>query len=126
MEIVMNDVHQRVRLNHLVDELVRWRLGVVELRPLGSELEGLVLPGHKADRFHDRGLDDFLAGEHTPGHGVRTFGVCVGLQVTAFVDDIVGDVGISLNILEEELQKIRVDEELEIGLCRQIMSKNYV
>jgi hypothetical protein len=60
------------------------------------------LPCHEANSLHDRGLDDFFAGEYTPCHSIWAVGMSVGLQVTLIVDYIVGDVAIAFDVLQEE------------------------
>jgi hypothetical protein len=88
-----------------------------------SEFVRLILPCHKADCFDDRRLYDLLAGEHTPRHGIRTFGVGIRAEVAGFVDDVVGDVKILLDVREEDSQQFRGNEELEVGLERDQLQK---
>ena len=43
LEVVVDDVHEAVRIHDAVDELARRRLRLVELGPLPAEFERLVL-----------------------------------------------------------------------------------
>lgn len=45
-------------------------------------------------------------------------------QVSTFVYDIVGDVAISFNVGQQQIQKGRVDEKLKVSLDEQRMSSN--
>lgn len=74
------------------------------------------LPCHEADCFHDRGLNDFLAWEHTPSHGIRTIGMGVGAKITALVNHIICDVMVAFDVREEQRQEGGADEELEVRL----------
>jgi len=83
-----------------------------------TKLVCLILPCHKADCFNNCGLYNLLAREHTPRHCIRTFGVGISTEVAGFVDDVVGDVSILLNVRKEDSQQLRGNEELEVGLER--------
>lgn len=41
----------------------------------------------------------------------------VGPQITTFVDHIISNVVVSLNVCQENIQKCRVDEEFKVSLC---------
>lgn len=116
VKVVVHDVHQGISLHHLVDQFMGRRIVFVQFSPLSAELIGFVLPRHEADRLDDRGLDDLFPREHTPGHSVRSFRVRIGLEITTLVDGIVSDVRIPFNMIQQELQEVRVHEELQIGL----------
>ena len=103
-EVVVNNVHEERSVKEGPDEIPCRRALVIEIRPLLAELIRFIFPGHKANRFHDRGLDDLFTGEHTPRHGVWTFGVSVRAEVAGFVDYVVGDVHILLYPREEDGQ----------------------
>ena len=42
----------------------------------------------------------------------------ISTEVAGFVDDVVGDVSILLNVRKEDSQQLRGNEELEVGLER--------
>lgn len=83
-----------------------------------AKFVSLVLPCHKANRFNDRGLHDLLAREHTPRYSIWTLRVGIGAEVAGFVDDVVSDVCVMLNVREEDGQQVGRNEELEIRLGR--------
>jgi hypothetical protein len=68
----------------------------------GVPQERTNLPRHEADGFYNRGLDDFFSGEYTPCHGVWTFRMGVGPQVTILVDGIIRDVPVPLDVREKK------------------------
>lgn len=74
------------------------------------------LPCHEANRFDDGGLYDLLSWEHTPSDGVRTIGVSVCTKIASLVDDVVGDIVVALDVVQQQLEELRVDEEFEISL----------
>lgn len=74
------------------------------------------LPCHEAHCLNNRGLNNFLAGEHAPGDGIRAIGVRVSAQIPAFVDYIVRDAAIALDVGKEKGEQGRADEEFEIRL----------
>jgi hypothetical protein len=61
-------------------------------------------------------LDDFLAGEHTPGDGVGTLGVGVGAEITLLIHSVVGNARVAFDTPDELVEKCRSNKELEVGL----------
>lgn len=74
------------------------------------------LPCHEADSLHDRGLDNLLAREDSPGDRVRALGVRIRPQVTGLVEHVVRDAWVALDVHEKLVQQLRTDEELEVCL----------
>ena len=61
-------------------------------------------------------LNDFLAGEHTPRHSIRSLAMRVGTQITLSVDGVVSDTRVLFDASYELVQEVRRNEELEVGL----------
>jgi len=41
----------------------------------------------------------------------------IGPQITTFVDHIICNIAVSLNVCQEQIQKCWVDEEFKVSLC---------
>ena len=74
------------------------------------------LPCHEADGFYDCGLDDFFTRKDPPSHGIRPLGRRVGVQITTFVDDIIGDTMISFDVGKQDCQQLWGDKKFEVCL----------
>lgn len=98
LEVIVDDIDKEVCVHYLVNQLASRCVGVVELRPLTTELICFVLPRHEADSFNDSRLNDLLAREHSPCHSVWSIRVRVRPKIATPVDHIVRDVGIALNM----------------------------
>lgn len=133
-------VDKVVRVHDALDQNPRLGALGIDLRPLASDRERLVLPGDERHGLDDGRLDDLLAREDSPRDGVGTFALRVGAQVLKSsgrnpsasedsqcdtrrskthslpVDGVVGDMRVSLDPLHESVQLLRRDEELEVGL----------
>jgi hypothetical protein len=130
VEVVMDDIHEIAGVHELGYELPRRGVRIVEFCPLEAKFVRLVLhrnksghlktrgdtrtylPCHEADGFDNGGLDDLLARENAPSHGIGTFRVGVGPQVTTLVDGVISDVTVTLNMREQNRKQRGVDEEL--------------
>lgn len=95
---------------------MRWWLGLVHGSPLLAKLVRLVFPCHEANGFHDSRLDNFLARENTPCHGIRSVRVGIGAEIALFVDYIVSDVWITFDVGNEQVEEARTDEKFEVCL----------
>lgn len=73
-------------------------------------------PSHKADCLDDSGLHDFFTRENTPCDSIWAIRMSVRAKVASLVYNIIGDVGISLNVSEEKGKQGRIHEELEVSL----------
>ena len=93
--------------------LVRTRAPIAcpprKLRPVGglsgkltkySPWERSHLPSHETNRFNNGRLDDLLTREDTPGNGVWPLTVCICSQVTALVDCIVRNEGVTFDLCQ--------------------------
>lgn len=133
-------VDKVVRIHDALDQSPRLRALGIDLRPLASDRERLVLPGDERHGLDDGRLNDLLAREDSPRDGVGAFALRVGAQVLKSrggdssasedsqcdtkrskthslpVDGVVGDMRVSLDPLHEGVQLLRRDEELEVGL----------
>lgn len=116
MEVVMNNIHQQRILHQIADEFVRDRTGLVHRSPLLAEFISLVFPRHEANSFNNGGLDDFFTGEDAPCHGVGTIRVGIGAEVTLFVDHVISDIGIVLDVGDEKVEEAWGDEEFKVCL----------
>lgn len=76
------------------------------------------LPGHEADSLDDGRLYDLFSGEDTPGHGVGPVGVIVCPEIATFIDYVVGDVGVLLNLGYQGGEELGREEELEVCLMK--------
>jgi hypothetical protein len=74
------------------------------------------LPCHEADCFHYRGLYNLFAGEYTPCYRIGALGVSVRAEVPTFIDHVVSDCRITLNVGQEGIEQASRDKELEVRL----------
>jgi hypothetical protein len=115
-KVVSDNVDEIVLVHRLLDECTRSGALGVEVGPLASEFERLVLPGNEGNSLDNRGLHNLFAGEDAPGDRVGAFRVGVGTEAALLVDSVVGDRGVRLDAADELVEELRRDEELEVGL----------
>ena len=74
------------------------------------------LPSHEANCFNNGRLDNLFTREDTPGNGIWPLTVCIGSQITALVDCIVRDKGVTFNLCQQRGEVGGRYEELEVRL----------
>ena len=130
----MYDVDEVIGFHRGDQEPVCWGVWFVHVCPLHAEPKGFVLwvayqriekvftlmssylPSHEANCFNNGRLDDFLTREDTPGKGVWPLTVCIRSQITALVDCIVRDEGVTFNLCQQRGQAGGRCEELQVRL----------
>jgi hypothetical protein len=116
----VNNVHESVAFHHVSNHRLAGRALLVELGPLHSKFECFVLrikisvvlhdrlkpylPGHEADGFDNSRLYNLLAREDSPCNCVWTLAMGIGAKISSFIDSIIGDKWVSLDLRDQSGQ----------------------